>query len=65
MLRVSGRFELSRVRVTESKITVKMYEGNRGKSILARVIGSPLYFHTLSHNIRKNNLVELEGVLNV
>ena len=34
LLRVSGRFELSRVRVTEGKLT---YEGIQEKSIFVRV----------------------------
>ena len=37
LLRVSWRFELSRVRVTKGEITVKCMKEIQGKSILVRV----------------------------
>ena len=50
LLRVSGRFELSRVRVTEGKITVNVWRKSRGnrfwfKLARFRVIGSQVYIH--------------------
>ena len=47
LLRVSGRFELSRVRVTEGKITVNVRRKSRGNRLWfelarVRVIGSHL-----------------------
>ena len=51
LLRVSGRFKLSKVRVTEGKITVNVRRKSRGNGLSwfelarVRVIGSQLYMN--------------------
>ena len=54
LLRVSGRFELSRVRVTEGKITVNVWRKSRGNRFWfelarVRVIGSQPYHQIWEH----------------
>ena len=72
LLRVSGRFELSRVRVTEGKITVNVRRKSRGDRLWfelarVRVIGSQLYFADVvgSDLVSSWNLIPFPWDLNI